>query len=169
MAKTKPQTEQKTTIKDWDEADTILNEIGKLNQNIKSEQADKNLAISKVQEKYQPGIDEMEAEKIGMARNLQLFCEERRAEFDEKKSKELSYGMVAFRLGTGALKTLKGWTWAAVEAFVGRSKKYNQYLVIKTSLNKNGLKTDLPQNELAKIGCTIEQEEAFYYECYERK
>ena len=168
MAKQKPQTEQKTTIADWNEADEIMKEIGKLNQNIKNDDADMNLAITKAQEKYQPGIDKMKEEKIGMERNLQLFCVEHRAEFDEKKSKELSYGMVAFRLGTGVLKTLKGYTWAAVEDIVQKSKKYKSFIVTKISLDKNAMKM-LPQGELAKLKCHIEQQEAFYYECFERK
>lgn len=169
MAKQKPQTEQKTTIRDWTEADAVLAEIAKVDQSLKKAEGEMNLKINDIQSKFQPSIDEFNAEKLKLERNLQLFCEERRDEFDKQKTKELSYGLVAFRLSTGALKTLKKWTWGSVEAFIGKSKKYQQYLIVKTSIDKNGLKADLDEKELAKIGCYIEQQEAFYYECFERK
>lgn len=169
MSKAKPQEQQKSTIQDWTEADKTLKLIGVIDQKLKAETSEMNQKITSVQEKHQPTIDSLNAEKIGLERNLQLFCEERKDEFGDKKSKELSFGTVAFRLGTGALKTLKGFTWESVKLLVEKSAKFREYIITTTKINKDGLKTDLKEGELAKIGCYIAQEENFYYEAYERK
>ena len=171
MAKTKPQTQQQSTIKDWQEADTNLKAIGNIDQAIKKLESEMNLKITAIQEKYQPDIDKYNEEKIGLERNLQLFCEEKRDEFDDKKSKELSFGIVSFRNSTPALKTLKGYTWEAVKNVVSKTKKYAaKFIKTKTDLNKQAiLNAGLKESELAKIGCVVTQEENFYYEYFERK
>ncbi len=171
MAKTKPQTQQETTIKDWQEADTVLRVLGTLTQKIKASESEMNLKITEIQQKHQPSLDNLNEEKIGLERNLQLFVESKRSEFDEKKSKELSFGIVSFRLSTPSLKTLKGFTWEAVKSVIAKSKKYaDQFLKTKTDLNKQAiLNANLKETELSKIGCVISQEENFYYESFERK
>ncbi len=171
MAKQKPKVDQETTIKDWQEADNLLLEIGTADQNIKKMTAEMNLKLNAIHEKYDSALDELKADKIGKERNLQLFCEEHRDEFtDDSKSKKLSFGIVSFRLGTGALKTLKGWTWKSVEEYIKKFKNLKEkYLVVKTTLNKEEMKASMNKNELAKVGCYIHQEENFYYECFERK
>jgi len=171
MAKTKPQTQQETTLKDWNEADTALRVLGNLNQKIKAGESEMNLKITEVQQKYQPALDKLNEEKIGLERNLQLFCESKRNEFDDKKSKELAYGVVSFRYSTPALKPLKGFTWEAIKNLISKTKKYSEiFLKTKTDINKQAiLNAQLKETELAKLGCEISQDENFYYESFERK
>ena len=171
MAKAKPQTEQKTTLNSWQEADFVLKQIGDASQEIKKNEADMNLKISKIQEAYQPKIDALNEEKIGLERNLQLFCESKRDEFNEKKTKELSFGSVSFRIATPSLKTLKGFTWESVKNIVKASKKLaGTFIKVKEDLNKQAILTaNMKESELAKLGLTVSQEESFYYESFERK
>lgn len=171
MAKAKPQVDQKTTIKDWTEADNTLMEIGTADQNIKKLDAEKNLKITVIQDSYTEALDELKTEKLGLERNLQLFCEENKDDFDgDSKSKKLSFGIVSFRLGTGALKTKPGWTWKSVEEYIKRFKKLREkYLVEKTSLNKEEMKASMSIKQLDEVGCKIHQDENFYYEYFERK
>ena len=171
MAKTKPQTEQKTTILSWQEADFVLKEIGIASQNIEKQTAEMNLKITAIQEKHQPAIDEQTELKIGLERNLQLFCESKRDEFDEKKTKFLSFGSVSFRLATPSLKTLKGFTWDSVKNLIKSKKKLAEsFIKIKEDLNKQAiLSSDMKESELTKLGLSISQEESFYYEAFERK
>jgi phage host-nuclease inhibitor protein Gam len=172
MAKsTKPQTEQKTTINSWQEADFVLKQIGNLSQMAKKHEAEMNLKITKIQESSQPLIDKVAEEKIGLERNLQLFCESKREEFNEKKTKELSFGTVSFRIATPSLKTRKGFTWESVKSIVKSSKKLaEKFIKVKEDLNKQAiLNADLRDSDLEKIGLIISQEESFYYESFERK
>lgn len=170
MAKKKPQVDQKTTITSWEEADEQLANIGVLNQEIKKIEGEMNIKITEIQNKYQPKLAELTGEKIGLERDLQLYCEEHRSEFDEKKTMELSFGTVSFRWGTGALKTLQGWTWQSVENVIAKSRSLNdRFLIKKTILAKDLLKSELSDKELLKIGCYVHQKENFYYECFERR
>lgn len=171
MAKTKPQQDQKSTLVSWTDADASLKQIGDINSQIKKQEADMNLKINKVQDQYQPEIDRLNELKIGLERNLQLYCEEHREEFEGKKSKELSFGTVSFRFAPPSLKTLKGFTWDAVKAVIKSSKKLaGAYLKVKEDLDKNAiLNSEMKESELAKIGLTGQQAESFYYEAFERK
>ena len=168
--KTKPQTQQVTTIKDWGEADNTLKYIGIIEQKIKILSGKMNEQITKIQEQYSPEISKFEQEKLGLERDLQLYCESKRDEFDEKKTRELSFGSVSFRLSTPSLKQMKGYTWESIKNIISKSKKYaDKFLRIKTDIDKNAiLQTELSEKELASIGCMIEQKENFYYQAYER-
>ncbi len=168
MAKTKPQTEQSTTLKSWEEVDSTLKALAVIKAKVMKEESDWNEDRLKLQNKYQPILDKFNAEIIGLERDVQLFCEENKSMFDTARSRALNYGTVGFRLGTGALKTLKGFTWEAVKQVVKKSKKYaSEFIRIKEDLDKQAiLSSGVKKEELAKLGVYIHQEDSFYYEAY---
>jgi len=168
MAKTKPQTEQSTTLKSWEEVDSALKAIAVIKSKVMKEESDWNDDRLKLQNKYQPILDKFNAEIIGLERDIQLFCQDNKSVFDTARSRALNYGTVGFRLGTGALKTLKGFTWEAVKQVVKKSKKYaGQFIKTKEDLNKQAmLDAKLKKEELAKLGVYVHQEDSFYYEAY---
>jgi phage host-nuclease inhibitor protein Gam len=168
MAKTKPQTEQSTTLKSWEEVDSTLKAIAVIKAKVMKEESDWNDERLKLQNKYQPLLDKFNAEVIGLERDVQLFCEDNKTMFDVTRSRALNYGTVGFRLGTGALKTLKGFTWEAVKQVVKKSKKYAaDFIRIKEDLDKQAiLSSGVKKEELAKLGVYIHQEDSFYYEAY---
>lgn len=171
MAKTKPQTEQTTTLKSWEEVDSALKALAVISSKLMKEEASMNEDQLKIQQKYQPITDRLNAEKIGLERDIQLYCEGNKSMFDETRSFSLNYGKVGFRLGTGALKTLKGITWEAAKSLVKSSKKWrDNFLRVKEDLDKNAiLSSGLKKEELAKLGVYIHQEDAFYYEAFLKK
>ena len=163
--------EQTTTLKDWQEVDETLRNIGSLNSKLDQLTGEMNQRITEVQSKFQKTIDEINSEKIGLESNLKLYVESRRDEFAEKKSKELNWGIVSFRLSNPAVKTLKGFTWESVKLVIAKSKKYAEmFLKIKTDIDKNAiLASGLSSQELAKLGVERSQTENFAYECFIRK
>jgi phage host-nuclease inhibitor protein Gam len=167
MAKTKVN-DQVTTLKNWVDVDSNLNAIATRKNEVNSIEADMNADLIKIQDKYQPKLDALNSEIIGFEKNIELFCIDNKAEFGDKKSKELNYGVVSFRTGTGKLATLKGFTWDAVKMLVKNSKKLAaQFLRVKEDLDKTSLlKSGLKESELAKIGVYISQEESFSYEVF---
>ena len=168
MAKTKPQTEQSTTLKSWEEVDSTLKAIAVIKAKVMKEESDWNDERLKLQNKYQPLLDKYNAEVIGLERDVQLYCEDNKSMFDVARSRALNYGTVGFRLGTGALKTLKGFTWEAVKQVVKKSKKYAaDFIRVKEDLDKQAiLSSGVKKEELAKLGVYISQEDAFYFEAY---
>lgn len=168
MAKTKPQTDQQTTLGSWSEVDSSLKAIAVIVSKIKKDEAQWNEERLKLQNKYTPVLDRYNAEKIGLERDIQLFCESQKDIFSESRSRALNYGTVGFRLGNGALKTLKGITWEAAKSLIKSSKKWREkFLRIKEDIDKNAIITaGLKKEELAKIGVYIHQEDSFYYEAF---
>jgi phage host-nuclease inhibitor protein Gam len=168
MAKTKPQTEQSTTLKSWEEVDSTLKAIAVIKAKVMKEESDWNDERLKLQNKYQPLLDKFNAEVIGLERDVQLFCEDNKSMFDVNRSRTLNYGEVGFRKGTGALKTLKGFTWEAVKQVVKKSKKYaSTFIRTKEDLDKQAiLSSGVKKEELAKLGVYIHQEDAFFYDAY---
>lgn len=168
MAKTKPQTEQTSTLKSWDEVDKTLKAVAVIKAKVMAQEAEWNEERIKLQNKYQPALDRNNAEIIGLERDIQLYCEEKKNLFDETRSRKLNFGTVGYRLGTGALKTLKGFTWEAVKNVVKKSKKYaSTFIRVKEDLDKQAiLGSGLKKEELAKLGVYVHQEDSFYYEAY---
>ena len=168
MAKTKPQTDQQTSLNSWSEVDSSLKAIAVIQTKIGKEESDWNEERLKLQNKYTGVLDRYNAEKIGLERDIQLFCESQKDIFAEQRSRALNYGTVGFRLGNGALKTLKGITWEAAKSLIKSSKKWREkFLRIKEDIDKNAiLSAGLKKEELAKIGVYIHQEDGFYYEAF---
>lgn len=168
MAKTKPQTEQVTTIKSWQEVDGTLRAIAVIDSKVLSEETLMANEILKAQERYLPGIQKLQSEKIGLERDIQLYCESQKERFAESRSQDLNYGKVGFRRSTGALKTLKGFTWESVKNLIKASKKFRDLFIrVKEDIDKQAiLGANLKAEELAKIGVQIAQEDSFYYEAY---
>lgn len=168
MAKTKPQTDQKTTFSNWSEVDSALKAIAVITTKINKEEADWNKELLKLKNKYTSLLDRYNAEKIGLERDIQLFCESQKDIFADTRSRTLNYGIVGFRLGNGALKTLKGITWEASKALIKASKKFrDSFLRVKEDIDKQAiLSADLKKEELAKIGLYVHQEDSFYLEAY---
>lgn len=167
-SKTKPQTEQSSTLKSWDEVDKALKSIAAIKAMVMALEGEWNDERIKLQNKYQPALDRYNADIIGRERDVQLYCEENKSLFEETRSRSLNFGTVGFRLGTGALKTLKGFTWEAVKNVVKKSKKYaTDFIRVKEDLDKQAiLGAQLKEQELANLGMFIHQEDSFYYEAY---
>lgn len=171
MAKTKPQTDQKTTLKSWAEVDTSLKAIAVIQSKVSSEEAVLNDKILKIQESIQPAIERMKSEQIGLERDIQLYCEANKTEFDSSRSKELNYGVVGFRKSTGALKTMKGMTWEACKNLIKASRALrDKFLRIKEDIDKNAiLSSGMKADQMAKLGLHIAQEDNFYIEVFSKE
>ena len=163
--KTKPQNST-TTLSTWDEVDATLNEIAIRKTQVTDAQNNMDIGILEVQQHFQPTIDTLNADILGFEKNIELFAESKKGEFDESRSKKLDYGLVGFRKGNGKLATLKGFTWGACINLVKASKKFAEMFVrIKEELDKNAIKTaNLKPDQLAKFGMQITQTDEFYYE-----
>lgn len=170
MGKTNLKKTQESTIADWTEANEVLRKIAIQTFNINRLRADMNERIANIEAEYTQEIDVKTIEKISLETNLKLFCEGRRDDFGDKKTKELHFGAVSFRYSTPALRTLKGFTWESVKQLLKNSKRYaDEFLRTKIDIDKNAIiSAELKPNELAKIGVQISQEENFAYECFER-
>lgn len=165
MPKTKPSTAQ-TTLSTWDEVDQMLCEIALRKTQVTEIVTKLNKEVLEAQNLYQPKIDKLNADILGLEKNIELFAIANKTEFDDSRSKQLDYGLVGFRKGNGKLATLKGFTWDACKNLVKASKKFAaQFIRTKEELDKSAIKeANLKPSDLAKFGMQITQADEFYYE-----
>ncbi len=125
-----------------------------------------DVELTKIREKYQDKLAELGEQREAAFEQLQHFAITNPDYFVKKKSVEMAHGTIGFRTGTPSLKTLKGYTWAAVLNLV---KNYlPEFVRTKEDVNKEALidrrdEDDIKDN-LTRCGMKIEQSEGFYVE-----
>jgi phage host-nuclease inhibitor protein Gam len=78
------------------------------------------------------------------------------------KSAETSFAFFGFRIGNPTLVLLnRKWTWAQVIAQL-KLLFDGQFLLVKTSVDKDGMKARLTPEQLVSVGTRIEQKETFF-------
>ena len=129
-------------------------------------EAERDRLIGDTSRMYQPGIELIAGHQQQLELQLQQYYLTHAAEIekDGAKSLQLASGVMGMRLTPPSLKLLsKKWSWEGVLAglhavFGGKFER------IKTELNKQLVKTDLPADQLKEYGLKLDQDEVFYAE-----
>lgn len=123
-----------------------------------------NEEISKVKEKYDDKITDLQTQRDEQFNMLQAFAESNAELFEKRKSLEFTHGVIGFRTGTPKLKTLKGFTWESVKTLVKRVLP--SYIRTEETVAKDLLLADREKaavaNELRNVGVEVVQDESFY-------
>ncbi len=160
-------------------AEQAFAEYSKADASINKIQADIELQCTRIREKYQQKLGELQCERECAFDTLQAYATEHQSElFAKKKSLEMAHGVIGFRTGTPKLKTLKGFTWASALELVRRILP--GYVREKVELDKERLLADRNESSIvlntagndvvdmskALAGCGLEvvQVETFYVE-----
>ena len=123
--------------------------------------------FTEIRKKNADRLAELKKQKDGAFDTMQVFATENKENlFSKKKSMDTTHGVLGFRIGNPKLKTLKGFTWAAVltlvkaikPAYVRTSEEVAKDLLI-ADRNKKGM-SDI----FEKIGITVVQDETFFVE-----
>lgn len=129
--------------------------------------AERDAAIEAAARAYRAAVDECDAEiKDGLAR-LEAWATAHPDEFGAGESTVLPGGhRVGWRLGNWAAKTRKGWTWDRVrEEIEALSRGWrDQFLRVKTELNKEAIVSARDSVDWSGLGVTFEQTRRFYLE-----
>ena len=126
-----------------------------------------DIEMTKIREKYADELGKLSEAKEKAFDVMQAFAVENQAElFSKKKSFETVHGILGFRTGTPKLKTLKGFTWAAITNLL---KEYLPgYVRISEEPAKDKLLADRDVENVAalfpKVGIAVTQDESFYVE-----
>lgn len=126
-----------------------------------------DMEIIRIREKYADRLAELGEEKEKAFGLMQAFAMENRdVLFAKRKSLESAHGVMGFRTGTPKLKTLKGFTWAAVTNLC--RELLPDYIRTTEELAKDRILADRDTEELKealpKVGIAVVQEESFYVE-----
>lgn len=126
-----------------------------------------DVEITRIREKYQAELAELSNTKSETFAVMESFAMENRAElFTKKKSLEMAHGVLGFRTGNPQIKTIKGFTLAAVTKML--TEFLPDYVRTKSEPDKDKLLAAREQPNVAdkfeKCGIYVDKDETFYVE-----
>ena len=147
------------------EFDAALTEFAAQDAKEQSITAKMDEQITRIREKYAPQLEEIKEKKEEQFEIVQTYCEEQKPQlFTKQRSLDTVHGKVGFRTGTPKLKTLKGFTWAAVTNML--KVVLPDYVRTIDEPAKDKLladrDTELVQAKLSEAGLFVDQDEAFF-------
>lgn len=130
-------------------------EIRKINAEI-------DLKVSQIREKYQDRLNSLDTIKADSFDVVMQYAEENPQLFEKKRSIDTAFGVLGYRLGTPKLATRKGFTWSAALELL--KSKFSQFVKTKEDVNKEAILADktLSDNDLKTVGLEIVQTDSFY-------
>ncbi len=143
-------------IKNLDEANLALSEIGKLQLKLEAVDGKASEKIGKIKEDAAKAGEEARNRIKELDSALALFAEYNKIDlFKEKKTISLSYGNIGFRLSTKV--SVKKTTLELIK------KLFPQGLRIKEEIDKDELKT-WEDSQLAQVDAAKVEQDTFFYE-----
>lgn len=166
MAKTRETKKLITENISIEDAEAIFAEYAAADAKQQKITAQMDIAITKIREKYQDELAELDKTKTEAFEKLQHFATNAPELFTQKKSIELTHGKLGFRTGTPSLKTLKGFTWGSALNLV--KEFLPDFVRIKEEVDKEALLSKREDGDVAsklsKCGLRVEQAETFFVE-----
>lgn len=120
-----------------------------------------------IQEKYEAQIASITEDIERLLPVARDWCERNEPAFGKKKSLDFLSGVVGWRTGTPALKTLRGWTWAKVLQAFREHSFFRAFIRTKEEVDKEAVlarRENLEPHDLAIVGVRVEQAETFFIE-----
>lgn len=89
---------KETTLKGWDEVDSVLRRMGEIDIALAKVEGDMTLRINQIKAEADAKAEGLKAERKTLEEDITLFAEERKGEFAKNRTRELTFGVVAFRV-----------------------------------------------------------------------
>lgn len=168
MSKSKRNLSTSCTLEQAQEASkTVAEKTNKLEKI----EAKMNEELNKVKTKYSDEITDINDELELTKQILEVYANEQRNNWGDKKSFELLHCILSFRLGNPRVSKQKQFTWDAVLELMKKNKSFKPFIRVKEEINKEAIlslnpsekKDSLLLNQL-KDECYlfIEQSESFF-------
>jgi phage host-nuclease inhibitor protein Gam len=145
-------------LADWIEVDQKLRRMGEIDISLEKIEGDMTLQINEIREQYEEEIETRKAERQNLEEGITSFAEDHKEEFAKTRSKDLTFGLIAYRVVKSIYIRSKEATVAAMKAL-----KLGQYIRVVEEPNKESM-ADLDDNQLAKVGAKRKVEDKFRIE-----
>lgn len=139
-------------LKDFNEVDNNLRKLCEIECAISNINNDITTEINKIKECYVERLNELENERAFLTQQINDFAQNNKHEFSEKRSRELVFGTIGFRLSSSvSVPRAK----AKIESLIKSIKSYGFSGCIKyeEKVDKDAL-NELNDGELVKLGLT---------------
>lgn len=153
------------TVSTVEEADATLAEIAARKRQISLHEIALKEDVDKLKAECAARCEPLKKDIEAREQALVQFALARREElFKNRKSRELTFGTIGFRVSS-SLRTIKKMTWERVLGVL-KERGMTHCIRIKEEVDKEALRT-LGPNTLADVGCKLTQEDAFFYDLNE--
>lgn len=145
-------------LKSWEAVNQTLASIAELNREIELEQSACNEKVDQLKtvskEKIKPLLDRVKANEL----KLKEFCEARKSEFTQIKTKKLTHGSVGYRLSTTVSIPDPVFTCQVLKQL-----ELEHCTRTKTEPDKEAIKQLSPE-QIAEIGASVNTRNTFGYD-----
>lgn len=87
-----------TKIENWDGVDNTLKRLAELEVGIAKVNGDSTIKINEIKKEAVDKAAPLQVEKDALEKQIEIFCEHNKHEFADKRSKELNFGTIGFRI-----------------------------------------------------------------------
>lgn len=150
-------------IKDFTDVDLALKRVAELTVGIEKINGEVTLECNRIKEARKTEVDRLENEKKYIEQVITTFCEENKAEFAKKRSREFTFGTIGYRLSKSvSIPRVK----TKVEALLKSIKAFglgDECIIYEEKPNKEAL-VELADEDLVKLGLTRKVKDNFRIE-----
>ena len=143
--------EESMQINSFSDVDVALKRLCEVSVGIEKINGEVTLECNRIKEARKSEVERLESEKSYIEQQITLFCEDNKAEFAEKRSKEFTFGEIGYRISKSvSLPRVK----AKLEALVSSIKAFGlakECISYTETPNKEAL-AELKDEDLVKLG-----------------
>lgn len=150
------------TIQNWDDVDKALRLIGEREIALANLEGEMTLKINAIKEDAKTAAEPITAEKKELEKAVEGFCAANKAEFATKRSKELTFGKIGYRLVKSvSIPRVK----AKIEGILKALKSYGlaDCIVSTETIDKDKI-VELRDEDLVKLGLSRTVKDSFRIE-----
>jgi phage host-nuclease inhibitor protein Gam len=138
---------------DWNEVDAGLRRMGEIDIRLEEIEGDMTLRMNEIRAEYEAKVESLRGERKKIHANIELFAGGRKGEFASVRSKEMTFGTVAYRIVHKVVIRSRNTTVTALEAMGLAS-----CLRITKEPDKEAMKS-LDAGLLAKVGAALKTDD----------
>lgn len=161
---------QTTTLRNFEEVDAALLNLGKHAAFLQKEEAKLNEKIQQLRQLSEESTADARQKKLALETDIELFCNERKDDFELRRTRDLTHGSVGFRMTPGKVALLnRKYNWDTVIELLKRAKFGTRYLRQVFEVDKEKILADVAAKEitdskLAAVGVKIQSADEFVYD-----
>ena len=137
-------------ISNFSDVDNALKRICELEVALAEINGEITLKCNEIKDAFKPAVEKLDSEKKYVEQQISAFCEENKAEFAEKRSREFTFGKIGYMLSKSvSLPRIKEKVEKLIKAL--KSYKFDDCISYEETLNKEAI-CELGDADLVKLG-----------------
>ncbi len=158
-----------TNLTSYDEVNTSLYELGKIESVLAKKEASMNEQIQKIKDKFNEQTAPEQAAKQAYENDIEGFLILHKNDFEKQRTKKLTHGTVGFRFGTPKVLNLSRKYNTKTVLELAKKLFKSKYVRTKEELNKDAILSDyasgkLTDDKVASFGSRIDKGEKMVIE-----